>query len=418
MQRTAMRIGVIQSGRLVEERVLTGSSVSVGRSGGSTVILPTEGLPARWRLFERRGDRYRMRLAPAMDGRVASGGKVLRMAEDGPRAIDLPASARGRIAVGDAVILFQIVRSPQLPRAQLPRSLRGSPARDLDRPFAALAVVSFVAHLAMVLYLRGVDWPRTPDVEEVPDVFVRQVLRRPPPPPPVAATVEPAPAVARPAPTPARPRPSIEEQKRRLVAQVGRKGLLQVLTALGENGAARDLLRNGSIDRLQEEAMREVGGLAVAQEGRALPLGGGAPGGGRIADVSALQGRTQISAANVGPGGAERRAPSVRSEPPALDEPVEGFDPRLVARAIRDHMAAVRACYERALKRHPEIGGRLVLRFALTPAGTVSSVEVDEDTLKDADVTACVKAAVASWRFPAPPRRVEVIFPFVFQPAS
>ena len=419
MQRTAMRIGVIQSGRLVEERVLTGSSVSVGRTGGSTVILPAEELPARWRLFERRNGRYRMRLAPAMDGRVASGGKVLRMSQEGPRSIDLPESARGRIAVGDSVILFQIVHPPELPRAQLPRSLRRSPARDLDRAFAALGVLSFVAHLAMVLYLRGVDWPRTPDVEEVPDVFVRQIIRRPPPPPaPVVATAEPAPAVTRPAPAPARPRPSIEEQKRRLVAQVGRKGLLQVLTAMGENGAARDLLRNGAIDRLQEEAMREVGGLAVAQEGRPLPLGAGAPGSGRIADVSALQGRTQISTAHVAPGGPERRAPTVRGQDLVLDEPVEGFDPSLVARAIRDHMAAVRACYERALKRHPEIGGRLVLRFTLTPAGTIASVEVDEDTLNDAEVTACVKAAMKSWRFPAPPRKVEVTFPFVFQPAS
>jgi TonB family protein len=180
----------------------------------------------------------------------------------------------------------------------------------------------------------------------------------------------------------------------------------------------RDLLRDGSVDRLQEQAMRDVGGLAVAQEGRPLPLGGGAPGGGRIADVGALQGRTQISAADVGGRGAERRVPVVRPEAPALDEPVAGFDAQQLARTIRARLAEVRACYERALKRRPDIGGRLVLRFTLTPAGTVASVEVDEDTLGDPDVTACVRNAVASWRFTAPPRRVEVTFPFVFQPAS
>jgi hypothetical protein len=317
-QRTAMRIGVIQSGHLVEERLETGSSVSVGSSGRSTVILPGEGLPRRWRLFERHAGRYRMRLAPAMDGRVASEGRVLRVEGGGERSMVLPERARGRIAVGDSVILFQIVRPPQVPRPQLPWSLRGSPARDLDRPFAALAVLSFIAHLAMVLYLRGVDWPRTPDVEEVPDIFVRTIMRRPPPPPPapVVATPEPAPVRDKPAPAPARPRPSIEEQRKKIVAQVGRKGLLQVLTALGESGGARDLLRDGSIDRLQEEAMRGMGGLVVAQEGRPLPLGTGSPGGGRIADVGALQGGRQISVANVGERGAERRAPVGAARPP------------------------------------------------------------------------------------------------------
>jgi TonB family protein len=329
----------------------------------------------------------------------------------------LPDGARGRIALGDVVILFQIVTAPEVPRPQLPRSLRRSPARELDRPFAALAALSLIAHLAMVLYLRGVDWPRHPDLEEVPDRFVRSVLRRPPEKP---APVAPAPTVATPPPDRpivARPRPSVEEQRRRLVARVGRQGLLQVLSALGPQGSVRDLLRDGSVDREQEQAMREVGGLVVAQEGTSIPLAASTPGG-RIADVTALQGRPRIAVADVAAGGPERRVPSVKTEPPALDGPVAGFDAQLLARTIRGRLAEVRACYERALKRRPDIGGRLVLRFTLTPAGTVASVDVDEDTLHDPDVTACVRNAVARWRFPAPPRSVEVTFPFVFQPAS
>ena len=417
-RRTAMRIGVIQSGRLVEERVLTGASVRVGRTARSHVILPSERLRRPWRLFERRGDGYRMRLGPAMEGRIASGGEVATVT--GEREVLLPERARGRVSLGDVVILFQVVTLPAGPRPQLPRSLQGSPVRDLDRPFVLLAVLSFLAHLSMVVYLRGVDWPRTPSIEEVPDVFVRQVLRRPPPPaPPVAVPTEkPAPRERPAAPVAARPRPSLEEQKRRLVAQVGRKGLLQVITALGDRGAVRDLLTRGSVDRLQEEALRDVGGLVVAQEGRPLPLGHGAPGGGRIADVGGLRGRPRISAADVSGPAAERRVPVVTTKPPELDEEVAGFDPQQLSRSIRSHMAEVRACYERALKRRPDIGGRLVLRFTLTPAGTVSSVAVDEDTLGDPEVTACVRNAVALWRFAAPPRKVEVTFPFVFQPAS
>jgi TonB family protein len=204
-----------------------------------------------------------------------------------------------------------------------------------------------------------------------------------------------------------------------MVDRVNRMGALQVLTALGHRGAVRDLLRNGSVDRDQEQAMREVGGLVVAQEGRPLPLGTSRPGGGRIAEVGGLRDQPRISTADIGGGPrTERRVSVVRAEPPALDDPIEGFDPSLLARAIRSHLAQVRACYERALKRRPDIGGKLVLRFTLTPAGTVASVEVEEDTLGDPEVTACVRAAIGLWRFPAPPRKVEVSFPFVFQPSS
>jgi hypothetical protein len=48
------------------------------------------------------------------------------------------------------------------------------------------------------------------------------------------------------------------------------------------------------------------------------------------------------------------------------------------------------------------------------PPAPVSAVEVDEDTLGDPEVTACVRNAVMLWRFAAPPRKVEVTFPFVF----
>jgi TonB family protein len=103
----------------------------------------------------------------------------------------------------------------------------------------------------------------------------------------------------------------------------------------------------------------------------------------------------------------------------ALESDEPGFDPQQIARAIRSRLAEIRACYERALKRRPDIGGKLVLRFTLTAMGTVSSVEIDEDTLDDDEVTRCVRGAVRGWRFAAPPRGgLVVTFPFLFQPAS
>ena len=46
----------------------------------------------------------------------------------------------------------------------------------------------------------------------------------------------------------------------------------------------------------------------------------------------------------------------------------------------------------------------------------MSGVDVEQDTLGDAEVASCIKALVARWRFPAPSGgSVDVSFPFVFQ---
>ena len=437
-----VRLGVVVGGRLVEEQVSRAREITVGQRAGCTLIVPSDALPARWRLFERHRGAYRLRLTPSMNGRIARGTEVMTTppADAGTapvRTYALRARTRGKIAAGEVTILFQVLPAPPpRPRPQLPPSLRGSLLGQLDGLFSVVAVASLIAHLAMVIYLRGVDWPRRPDIEEVPDHFVRQVIRPrplppalPPPPvetPAVAKTPAPPRPAPRPRPAPARPpspSPSPEEYRASLARQASRVGILQVLSALGPDGAARDLLSRGSVDREQEEALRSVGGLQVASEGTPAHLaradrGGG---GGRIADVGDLRGTPGISAADVaGPGPTERRVSVIRVEPPAVDPDAgAAFDPQLLARTIRSRLSEVRACYERALKRRPDIAGKLVLRFTITAAGTVSSVDIDEDTLRDPEVTACVRAAVQRWRFPAPARAgAEVSFPFVFQPAA
>jgi hypothetical protein len=48
----------------------------------------------------------------------------------------------------------------------------------------------------------------------------------------------------------------------------------------------------------------------------------------------------------------------------------------------------------------------------------VQAVEVEEDSMGDANVIACLKDLVARWRFVAPTAgSVDVVYPFVFQPA-
>ena len=104
---------------------------------------------------------------------------------------------------------------------------------------------------------------------------------------------------------------------------------------------------------------------------------------------------------------------SVKSEAPAVDGEL---DPAMVAKEVRSRLGAIKACYERALKRNPNLSGKVVIHWTITQAGTVSGVDVEQDTLGDAEVASCIKALVARWRFPAPAGgSVDVSFPFVFQ---
>src|SRR5215471_7397465 len=76
--RTSLRVGIMQARRIVEERVLErASEVSIGTAPSSTFIVPAEEqLPARWRLFDRRGERWVLWLAAGMVAQVAAEGRV------------------------------------------------------------------------------------------------------------------------------------------------------------------------------------------------------------------------------------------------------------------------------------------------------------------------------------------------------
>ena len=103
----------------------------------------------------------------------------------------------------------------------------------------------------------------------------------------------------------------------------------------------------------------------------------------------------------------------VKSEAPSVEGPL---DPSVVSKEVRVRIGAVKACYERALKRNPNLGGKLELQFTISAVGKVTGAEIGTDTLHDDEVGQCITSIVRSWRFPAPDGGGEVHFsyPFVF----
>ena len=430
-ERRILRVGIIHDRRIVEERLLARTGdVTIGTSPRSTFIVPWDDAPARWRLFEERGGRRFLHLAAGMTARIADGTNVTSVdggAAGAARAITLSDRARGKVTIGDTSVLFQLLRPPApQPRPQLPISVRHRITDGIDRFFAAVVAFTLLLHVVLVVYLRQVDWPRRPDIEAIPDRFIHQIVRVPRPAPapvaaPMIADATPKPAPRRPTPAAPAQRPASPDPKTRekIEAELRQMGLLRVLPALGVDGSSpiTDVLGGGAVDRSLDEALKNVGGIAIARNDTLNGLQ--RPGGhGRIATPQDLR---------LGPGieGARATGPVAERDVASrlkVDRPViEGgrADLESITREIRGRRKAIAACYERALKARPTLAGKLVVRFAITAAGTISTVDIDDDTLGAPEVGACVRAIVSRWRF-APPAEapVELSFPFVFQAGS
>jgi outer membrane biosynthesis protein TonB len=447
-----LRIGIIQGGRIVEERLVRKrENITIGQSAKNMFVVPSEALPRNWLLFQVSGDKYVAHFSEGMDARIAVGNEIISLSQlkqtgkiqKKGQSFELPLDdrSRGKITLADMTILFQFVTPPiPQPRPQLPASVRGSVTSDLDWFFTIIASISFLVHLSLVIYLRSVDWPRKPDIEEVPDRFVQMVKKpeekKPEPKKEEAKKeekkedkkeekkkVEVVEKKETKKDTPEEAAKRAEEKARqdaerraRLAEQVKSTGLLKLLGAKSdEGGSIADVLGKGDVDRDQEKAFQGVGGIGVASGNDQLRgIKSGGSGSGRVANVGGLRGGGSIAGGGTGEAATEKKVSgSVKSEAPAVDGEL---DPAMVAKEVRTRLGAIKACYERALKRNPTLSGKVVIHWTITQAGTVSGVDVEQDTLGDAEVASCMKSLVARWRFPAPAGgSVDVSFPFVFQ---
>ena len=82
-------------------------------------------------------------------------------------------------------------------------------------------------------------------------------------------------------------------------------------------------------------------------------------------------------------------------------------------------MRAVKDCYERQLKRFPQLAGKIVISFEIRETGSLTDINIEEDSLKNSEVRSCIVGRAKSWRFPRPSGgSVFVSFPLVFTPAG
>src|SRR5271156_3934268 len=161
-----LRIGLLAQGRILEERIVKQrTSVTVGPSEKSTFVVQAN-VPPQFRLFELIGNDYHLNFLDGMTGRVALAtgisdlsalkGQAKRV---GPAyQIRLTEEARGKVVVGETTFLFQFVAPPPVqPRPQLPLSVKGGLANQIDWNLTIIAAFSFMLHFALIGAMYS-DW--------------------------------------------------------------------------------------------------------------------------------------------------------------------------------------------------------------------------------------------------------------------
>src|SRR3954453_18130698 len=166
-----LRIGVIQSGKIIEERIVRKrETVSVGSSERNHFVINAAGLAQRFELFQLVGSDYILNFTEAMSGRVGlpAGVQTLEQLRTTGAArnagshwqVKLNDNSRGKVVVGDVTLLFQFVTPPPVqPRPQLPAAARGGFAKSIDWMFTAFVLFSFMTHFGFVVSLENADWP-------------------------------------------------------------------------------------------------------------------------------------------------------------------------------------------------------------------------------------------------------------------
>ncbi len=94
-----------------------------------------------------------------------------------------------------------------------------------------------------------------------------------------------------------------------------------------------------------------------------------------------------------------------------------GLDRETVRRVIASYRGQIRTCYEKSLLSSPQLAGRIVYLWTISPEGPVISSERKSSTLNSDQLEACVLSVIRSMIFPnaSNGKSTKVIYPFVFQ---
>jgi len=424
----ALRVALIQSGRIVEDRTFTGrAKITVGTEAKCTFLVPMAEVPVTTAVFELTKQGTTLLFDAQTVGRVSLAGADATLqdcaARASPRgkqlALPLTEDAKGRVSIGEVSLLFQFVDPPRAPApAELPKGARGLLAQ-VDRSFLAILALSLAAHFAGAGWLSTQPVPEERDltIEEMNvDRFAAVLMPLPKPkktePDRPAVTEPPKPQVAQPVKQPqvASAQPSAAALRER----VRKMGMAGIIGSKGDGTSAfGDIMKDTGMTDVATALRGAEDGMRVASidDATAIKRKGGDTGGTSEIDPIETDRVKNVNLREQGP--ATPLNPHVTSEKVQVD--TTEIDEKALAIWLNARKPAIQSCYERQLKRTPTLKGRIVLRFAITNRGRIGGVGFAEDTLRSDQVEQCITAMMRGWVLPFTPEDdVPVALPFIF----
>ncbi len=412
-----LRIGLVQAGRVIEERIIKQRThVVVGQNEKSTFVVPTPNIPPQFKLFELIGNDYYLNFLDGMTGRVALAtgisdlgalrGQAKRV---GPAyQVRLTEEARGKVVIGDITFLFQFVAPPPpQPRPQLPLSVKGGLASQIDWTLTIIAAFSFMFHFGFIGAMYS-DW-LDPVVGEENIAGLIDMTKNLPAPPPVEEKADTptdtsaqgtkeekkADTGQKPNATPGK----ISDQKAAALASEAQAMQMQMLAAFGGTTAVQGALNRSDVP---------VGDLSqVAQSAAGVTNTGGdlhlAAGGG--ATIPGQRGGlNQLGQGSGGGGGTAGQTREVRGPTgDAQTGSISTSAPVANAEAsIAKLRPGFRSCYNKGLANDPSMAGKIVLAIKIAPNGDVNDVSKVGGSGLSSDVEQCIIKRARGGTFDAP----------------
>ncbi len=412
-----LRIGLVQSGRVIEERIIKQRThVTIGQSEKAMFVVPTPNVPSQFKLFELIGNDYYLNFLDGMSGRVAlqTGisdlgalrGQARRV---GPAyQVKLTEDARGKVVIGETTFLFQFVAPPPpAPRPQLPLSVKGGLASQIDWTLTIIAAFSFMIHFGFIGAMYS-DWMDVVVNDDVMSQGLADLLNKVPPPPPEDKPVDNTPSTdkpsadSKPAPTAAANNTAkagpISDKQAAALSQQAEAMQMQMLAAFGGQTSVAGALNRSDV------AVTDLSGVAqssagVSNTGGDLRLGGG--GGGLAAPGHNGGGLSGLGVS--GGGGGHGSGTTVEVRGPTGDAqmgPIAGGGAVSDAdRVIAGLRPGFKSCYNKGLSSDPSMAGKIILAIKVQPNGDVESVSKAGGTGLSSEVEACImnKAKHASF---------------------
>jgi hypothetical protein len=412
-----LRVGLVRAGHVLEDRLFTGRApITIGATEAATFAHPALGAAGPMTLFERTGDAYTLHVVRGMRGRVALDDEIVDLATDPRSRLVLSSQARGRVTLGDATLLFQLVPPPaHARRPQLPLSIKGGLASQIDWNLTIIAAFSFLVHFGVIGSMYS-DWMdpvvstgmTTGGIIDMARSLPTAPVEVPTDGPTSEATPANAPAaketeLAKAPPKATTKKPMTAADAASLAKEAEDSIGISMFSVLdSKSSAVAAVLTSSEIPIVDlgdpassARGARQATGSDLRFGSRGDALGAGST----HADLRSLA--VVHGDPNAGHAGREtnKGGPSFAAETGVPTTPTGSGDDIGAPRVVAGLRGGFRACYNRGLDTNPSMSGKVTLIARVGPNGEVASTDSADNVGLSGAVVSCLLKKLATAQF-------------------